>query len=86
MTEVSSASDDRTANNTNAMRHNYRVLNDDEKAQMVAIKDMGEAFAIKLHEIGGTDPAGEKFASAHLMLAFRHIEDAVYRAVKHITK
>jgi hypothetical protein len=41
-THVNSASDARTANN--AIRHTYRVLSDAEKAQMVAIKDMGAEF------------------------------------------
>lgn len=80
---VNSASDDRTVNN--AVRHQYRVLGDKEKQQMLEIKDLGAAFIAKLHEIGETDPAGERFASRNLALAFGHIEDAVYRAVKHIT-
>ena len=41
MDTVNSASDDRTANNTDTVRHNYRVLTDDEKAAMVAVKDAG---------------------------------------------
>jgi len=80
---VASESDGRTVNN--AMRHQYRVLSDAEKARMVRIKDLGAEFAAVLHEIGGTDPAGEKFGSRNLALSFGHIEDAVYRAVKHIT-
>jgi len=43
MTEsVDSASDDRTANN--AVRHQYRKLTDEEKHQMVVLKDLGAAF------------------------------------------
>lgn len=38
-THVDSTSDERTANN--AMRHKYRGLSDDEKADMAALKDMG---------------------------------------------
>lgn len=84
---VPSTSDDRTTNNT--MRHNYRVLTDHEKAQMQAIKDAGADFVNLLHEVGGTGAEGsdpERFGSANLTLSFRHIEDAVMRAVKHVTK
>jgi len=42
MSTVDSTSDERTVNNT--MRHAYRVLTDDEKANMQAIKDAGLAF------------------------------------------
>lgn len=82
-TTVSSAGDDRTANNT--VRHNYRVLSDAEKAAMVEVKDMGAAFISKLHEIGGTVHGQDRFASRDLSLANTHIEDAVMRAVRHIT-
>jgi hypothetical protein len=44
---VDSASDRRTVNNT--MWHQYRVLSDAEKANMVAIKDMGAAFSPTRH-------------------------------------
>jgi len=84
MTEhVDSTGDKRTANN--AVRHNYRILSDAEKAQMQEIKDMGAAFIAKLHEIGGTAPEGDRFASRDLSLANTHAEDAVMRAVRHIT-
>ncbi len=39
----------------------------------------------KLHEIGGTDTNGDRFASRELSLANTHVEDAVMRAVRHIT-
>ena len=39
METVDSASDQRTVNNV--MRHAYRVLSDEEKAQMQALKDKG---------------------------------------------
>jgi hypothetical protein len=81
---VESTSDVRTVNN--AVRHQYRVLSDAEKAQMQAIKDMGAAFIAKLHEIGETDPNGERMGSRDLALALTHTEDAVMRAVRHITK
>lgn len=80
---VDSAGDDRTANN--AVRHQYRVLGDAEKASMQEVKDLGAAFIAKLHEIGKTDPAGDRFASRDLSLANTHAEDAVMRAVRHIT-
>lgn len=83
MANVDSASDNRTANN--AVRHQYRVLSDAEKANMVRVKDMGAAFIALLHEVGGTDPAGDRFASRDLSLANTHAEDAVMRAVRHIT-
>ena len=83
MANVDSASDDRTANN--AVRHQYRVLSDAEKANMVRVKDMGAAFIALLHEVGGTDPNGDRFASRDLSLANSHAEDAVMRAVRHIT-
>ena len=83
MSQVDSASDDRTANN--AVRHQYRVLSDEEKAQMVKVKDLGEEFIKQLHVIGQTQIGGSSFASRNLSLANTHIEDAVVRAVRHIT-
>lgn len=71
---VPSEGDDRTANN--AVRHKYRVLTDDEKAQMVALKDLGAAFIAKCDEIGG---------SRELSLAKTNAEQAVMWAVKHVT-
>ena len=73
--KVDSASDDRTANN--AVRHKYRVLTDEEKAQMVELKDIGAAFIAKCQEIGG---------SRELSLAVTNAEQAVMWAVKHVTK
>lgn len=71
---IGSTSDERTVNNV--MRHAYRVLSDDEKAQMQAVKDKG----LELHEliegIGG---------SRELSLAKTKSEEAVMWAVKHIT-
>ena len=80
---ISSVSDERVTNN--AERHKYRVLSDAEKAQMQEVKDLGATFIAKLHEIGGTDVTGDRFASRDLSLANTHIEDAVMRAVRHIT-
>lgn len=81
MERVDSTSNDRTANN--AGRHTYRVLSDEEKARMQKIKDMGAAFIAELHAMGGT--SGDRFASRDLSLANTHMEDAVMRAVRHLT-
>lgn len=72
--QVDSAGDDRTANNT--MRHKYRVLSDEEKAQMGAIKDKG----LELLEL--IDATG---SSRELSIAKTKTEEAVMWAVKHIT-
>lgn len=81
--KVQSESDDRTTNN--AVRHAYRVLSEAEKQQMLEIKDLGATFIAKLHEIGGTKATEDRFASRNLSLANTHAEDAVMRAVRHIT-
>lgn len=74
MTQVDSASDDRTANNS--VRHTYRVLSDAEKAQMIAIKDAGAALLNAIDVCGG---------SRELSLAKTKTEEAVMWAVKHVT-
>lgn len=71
---VDSASDQRTTNNV--MRHEYRVLSEDEKAKMKAIKDAGADFLALVESCGG---------SRELALAKTKIEEAVMWAVKHIT-
>lgn len=94
---VDSASDDRTVNNV--MRHEYRVLSDDEKAQMKAIKDKGFEFIRYLHAIGGTSDAFDEpddydrrtgqyapQGSRELALAATNIEQAVMWGVKHVTR
>lgn len=75
MAHVDSESDDRTANNT--VRHQYRVLNDTEKRQMVEIKDLGQQFLDKCDEVG---------PSREVSLAKTKIEEAVMWAVKSITR
>ena len=80
---IDSADDDRTANN--AVRHQYRKLSDLEKAHMVEIKDAGAEMIAMLHNIGETKVGTDQFASRDLALANTHIEDAVMRAVRHIT-
>jgi len=74
MAEVQSTSDQRTVNNT--MRHAYRVLTDEEKANMQAIKDAGLAFHDLIAGVGN---------SRELSLAKTKVEEAVMWAVKHIT-
>ena len=74
MSNIDSTSDERTKNNV--MRHEYRVLSDDEKVQMKTIKDMGLA----LH-----DYIGSLGQSRELSLAKTKAEEAVMWAVKHIT-
>lgn len=73
---VSSASDERTVNNANVMRHNYRVLSDQEKNLMVEVKDLGLHFHTLLGNIG---------QSREISLAKTKVEEAVMWAVKHIT-
>lgn len=72
--KVSSTGDQRTVNNV--MRHEYKVLNDDEKAAMQKVKDDALAF----HEF--LDSLGQ---SRELSLAKTKIEESVFWAVKHIT-
>ncbi len=71
---VDSTSDERTINNV--MRHGYRVLSDDEKAQMQKVKDDGLAFWELINSIG---------QSRELSVSKTKIEEAVMWAVKHIT-
>jgi hypothetical protein len=72
---VDSASDERTANN--AVRHQYRVLSEQEKADMVEVKDAGLAFLKTLDRFPN---------SREVSLARTKIEEAVMWAVKSITK
>lgn len=76
MTEtVPSTSDQRTVNNT--MRHQYRVLSNEEKAAMQNIKDKGLELLTLIEGLG---------KSRELSLALTKTEEAVMWAVKHITK
>lgn len=75
MDTIKSEADDRTANN--AVRHAYRVLTYEEKAHMVALKDIGAQFIAKCQEIG---------ASRELSLAITDAEQAVMWAAKHVTR
>lgn len=74
MTHVDSESDERTVNNT--MRHQYKVLSDEEKNQMVMVKDLGLAFHDLCERLGG---------SRETSIAKTKIEEAVMWAVKHVT-
>lgn len=74
MSTVDSTSDQRTVNNT--MRHGYRVLTDEEKAQMQAIKDAGLAFHEQIAALGN---------SREVSIAKTKVEEAVMWAVKSIT-
>lgn len=74
METVNSTSDARTVNNV--MRHGYRVLSDDEKSAMQAIKDKGLELWHLIDSLGAT---------RELSLAKTKAEEAVMWAVKHIT-
>ena len=74
MGTVDSASNERTVNNT--VRHQYRVLSYAEKAQMVKIKDAGQALIDIINETG---------KSRELSLALTNAEQSVMWAVKHVT-
>ena len=67
-------SDKRTVNNV--MRHEYRVLSDEEKQAMQKLKDEGLAFWEFLDRLG---------SSRELSIAKTKIEEAVMWGVKHIT-
>jgi hypothetical protein len=72
---IDSTSGERIVNNV--VRHEYRVLSDDEKAQMLKLKDLGLAF------IQACDAIGQ---SRELSLAKTNAEQAVMWAVKHVTR
>lgn len=74
-TMIGAGTNERIVNNV--MRHQYRVLTDDEKAQMQSIKDQGLEFFEFLTSVG---------ESRELSLAKVKIEEAVMWSVKHITK
>lgn len=79
MTEhVASESDERTVNNTDAMRHNYRVLTDREKIAMGRIKNHGQVF---LEMIDACVEQGRENS-----IAKTKVEEAVMWAVKGLTK
>ncbi len=71
---VDGTSEERTVNNT--MRHQYKVLSEEDKAAMSSIKDMGLDFHELVNGLGN---------SRELSIAKTKIEEAVMWAVKHIT-
>jgi hypothetical protein len=76
---VNSESDERTVNNDpNAMRHQYRVLTEQEKTAMTIIKDKGLEF---LRIIDDWAPPGREAS-----LAKTRIEEAVMWAVRGLTQ
>lgn len=72
---VDSAADNRTANNT--MRHQYKILTEAEKAQMVKIKDMGLMFDVFINTL----PSKREYS-----IAKTKMEEAVMWAVKGLTQ
>lgn len=75
MTTVDSTSDERTVNNV--VGHEYRVLSEDEKRQMKAVKDAALDF---INLVETLEPSRER------SLAVTKIEEACMWAVKGITK
>jgi len=71
---LKSEGSERTTNNT--VRHQYRVLNDVEKSQMLAVKDKGLEFLNIINTFSQT---------REMSLAKTKIEEAVMWAVKGIT-
>lgn len=72
--KIDSWSDQRVVNNV--VRHEYRVLSDEEKMAMRSIKDSGLAFFDMVSRLG---------ISREVSIAKTKIEEAVMWAVKHIT-
>lgn len=69
-----STDDERTS--VNVMRHEDRTLSEEEKLQMKEIKDLGQEFVDACNRIG---------KSRDLSLAITYVENAVMRAVRHVT-
>lgn len=61
----------------NVMRHEYRVLSQEDKNKMQTVKDMGLEFYNLLETLGN---------SGEISIAKTKIEESVMWAVKHITK
>lgn len=73
-THIDSTDDGRVENSP--MRHQYRVLSDEEKARMAAIKTKGQELLDLIAECGG---------SRELSIARTKTEEAVMWAVKYVT-
>lgn len=79
MSEIDSTSNERIVNNV--MRHQYRVLTEDEKSAMSMVKDIGLAF------LQACDTIAEDLGpSRELAVAKTRAEEAVMWAVKAITR
>lgn len=61
----------------NVMRHEYRILSEEEKIQMKAVKDLGEELVRTFNQIG---------RSREISLAITKAEEAIMWCVKHITR
>lgn len=72
---MDSTDDNRTANNV--VRHEYRVLTEDEKLQMRTIKDKALDLIEYVQSIG---------SSREISIAVTKLEEATMWAVKHVTK
>lgn len=72
--KIDGTSDDRIVNNV--MRHEYRLLNKDEKEALKKLKDMGLEMHEHLATLG---------ASLEIEYAKQKVEEAVMWGVKHIT-
>lgn len=75
MSKTIPSTDDARVENS-PMCHAYRVLSDEEKADMAEIKTLGQALLDKIEVLGG---------SRELALARTKTEEAVMWAVKHVT-
>lgn len=86
--QVESTSDARTINNV--ARHEYRVLDDAEKAQMKAVKDLG-ADLIELIDAMKPKPVdcGDGLMSITVVpdydLAIQKVQEAIFWAVHGLT-
>ncbi len=80
-----------SAPSTNVMRHEYRILNEEEKALMKRIKDLGKEFYDLVYSIQRRPSpdadvnAVRRPVSRELNIAATKIEEAVMWAVKHVT-
>jgi len=72
---IPSTADERTVNNV--MRHEYRILTEEEKWQVKFVKDMGRDFLDFIHNLG---------PSREVQISSERLEEAVMWAVKEITK
>ena len=77
-----STDDKRTENNV--VRHEYRLLSREEKADIKILKDMASDFIMTCRELQTN--AKEQSRKREFSLAITHMEDAVMRAVRGITE